>query len=1204
MSNLLILYPLLFTGASVLLAVYLYRTFIRTIVDFYDFNFSEAKPSKEIVITTQRKKIIYKSGRLSDVKIKNFLDTDLFYDPLTSTFYRIEQTQLKFFFKKLTLMYITNVNNKEVYDILTSIKEKTDEVIFIIDKNKEIIYGNKAFDKLTGYNRSEYIGRNPNILNYKNSLEESYESLLNNLKYNLTTKRICTHMKKDGTFFYFNQTIYYVHNELTNNYYFISIGRDMTYEEKVSKNLSLERNNFKTLFNNSSNLLLKLNNSFNILEINDSALDKVNSKRESMVGQDFFDYLDKLKLTYDRENILSNITTLNIELSNSQNNTFNLSSTLLENSDLLIDIKDLSEIIRAEKFLESKNSILEFQIEKKTEELTLEKNKVLNFLNTIKIPIIELSSTFNILFVNNYAKEIFGIDSDYDYSHFIKFVIYDDLELLKLRYDEIGSENITFDSKYSVKDKEFSLLWTLTTITTDEKTQRLLVGDDITNIKELIKKQDELVSKFKNQTNDMKCLFEISELGNTSPSVNAIINDTVDYINNTWSKNVDLMVQIHLFNDTYPKELPEDNASFYTTDIKINKKVEGYLDVLSTTEKTFSKNQKDLFKSIILILENSIENKIYENRILEKQNKLIELQKIGRLGTWEYSFANDSLLLSEETKRILNFPLNEPKDDTSAIAYKMKSFTDYLSPEDIQKFSSLIDKLKTSQGEENLTIKYTLPNHKEINLFIQVKSIMDINNQYKLLGTMYEITDFIAIQRELEVAKVEAENSNKAKSLFLANMSHEIRTPLNAILGFAQVLLKNPGISNTAKDQISIINRSGEHLLTLINDILDISKVESGKVEVETNSFNIKVLLADIKNMFFHKANERNLEFSINYPKDLPTYLVGDSKKLKQVIVNLLGNSFKFTDEGSIHLTLSHEDLSDRKSLLTFKVEDTGTGISKNELDHVFDKFYQASNSRSGTGLGLSITKNLINIMGGDIEAESKLYEGTTFTFYIEFEIDSTKSNESTNKEISISSGNNLNTKILIVDDILENVTLLTTILKNIGIDVYSGTTASEGLYLFDRLDFDLIFMDIKLPDLDGKEVIKKMRMYKEKKQPIIIGISASTFEEDIESVLESGANDFIPKPMKLDSLYELLEKYLDIQIFETQNKQEKKETPEEVAYDFSPEFKENFLLAIEQGDFFQMSEFIEKLEDEQTKSKLKSYLDNFDYDKLREFFE
>lgn len=400
-----------------------------------------------------------------------------------------------------------------------------------------------------------------------------------------------------------------------------------------------------------------------------------------------------------------------------------------------------------------------------------------------------------------------------------------------------------------------------------------------------------------------------------------------------------------------------------------------------------------------------------------------------------------------------------------------------------------------------------------------------------------------------------AEIANQAKSAFLANMSHELRTPLNAILGFTQIILRKHSSENQEGEYLKTILRSGEHLLSLINDVLSISKIESGKVELQKTTFNLHNLLSDITSIFTSHSTGKGLEFESKIPVNLPQQVEGDEKKLKQVLINLLGNAVKFTSAGKITLQVSYKN-----SRIFFQVEDTGTGISKEEIDKLFGAFVQTSSgqqSKEGTGLGLFISRNLVQLMGGDITVVSEEGKGSIFAFDIELpQINKVVQIEESEEDniIALAEGEAKH-RILVVDDRAENRTVLSTFLTSLGFEVRQATNGQEAIEIWQSWHPKLIWMDIRMKVLDGYSATKKIReLENNSKSTVIIAMTASAFEQDHAGIYKAGCDDIVTKPYLEKTIFQKLKQHLGVKFsyktkdLKTEQKSNKEMTPFEIA--------------------------------------------------------
>jgi PAS domain S-box-containing protein len=413
-----------------------------------------------------------------------------------------------------------------------------------------------------------------------------------------------------------------------------------------------------------------------------------------------------------------------------------------------------------------------------------------------------------------------------------------------------------------------------------------------------------------------------------------------------------------------------------------------------------------------------------------------------------------------------------------------------------------------------------------------------------------DIAKQVAIEETLREASVSAENANRLKTEFLANMSHELRTPLNAVLGFTQLMSSDKNLTPGQLEKIQIISRSGEHLLSLINDILDISKIEAGKSELHRSVFSPERFVEDLREMFELRCKKAGLGLYVEYSGVLPARVTGDLGKLRQVMINLVGNAVKFTSEGGIGILAGMD--GDR---IRFAVTDSGKGIPKDELKAIMEPFIQSSvtDNEGGTGLGLAISSRYIRMMGGELEVESELGRGSTFSFAIELPETDEALPDSGTEPVAVAVKKGCEVTALVVDDKELNRLVLKEMLETAGftaIEAENGKVAVERAKEFSP---DIVFMDIKMPVMDGYAAVKALKENAETRNIPVFALTASAFTNDEDRILASGFDGFLAKPFKRADLFALIRDKSQVELeYETGETAQPEKAPDSAHVDFA----------------------------------------------------
>ncbi len=460
---------------------------------------------------------------------------------------------------------------------------------------------------------------------------------------------------------------------------------------------------------------------------------------------------------------------------------------------------------------------------------------------------------------------------------------------------------------------------------------------------------------------------------------------------------------------------------------------------------------------------------------------------------------------------------------------------------------------------------------------------------------------------ELKLSRDAAEAANRAKSMFLANMSHELRTPLNAILGFSAMLRRDRQATGEQREKLDIINRSGEHLLRLIDDVLEIAKIEAGRLQLEITAFDLGAMVRDVTDLMRLRAEEKGLQLQVDQSSAFPRYIMGDEARLRQILVNLAGNAVKFTRAGSITIRLRLKQ--NARPHLVIVVEDTGPGISAEDQKRLFKPFVQLGEAgeQKGTGLGLTISRQFAELMGGTIGVTSELGKGSVFCIELPVELAdeagiSTLQRPAVADEVAGLAPGTPTYRILIAEDQLENQLLLSQLMSRIGLEVKVAANGEECVKLFEDWHPHLVWMDRRMPVMDGIEATRRIRALPEGRSVRIVAVTASVFTDQQRQMLEAGMDDYVRKPYRIHEIYDCLAEQLDLKYTYESTTEEAAAGPAELKHgmltvlpgDLCGELKE----ALESLDSDRINAAIQRVSEIDAKlgRTLSQLAENFDY--------
>ncbi|WP_371869748.1 response regulator [Duganella flavida] len=510
------------------------------------------------------------------------------------------------------------------------------------------------------------------------------------------------------------------------------------------------------------------------------------------------------------------------------------------------------------------------------------------------------------------------------------------------------------------------------------------------------------------------------------------------------------------------------------------------------------------------------------------------------IGIWDWNIVTDEMVWDEQMYRLHGL-------DGGTVQSPVDNLRERLHPDDAIPTVMLLQQALKGTAEFDVEFRVIWPDGSLHYLKADAMIFRDADGQpMRMVGVNYDVSASRTAEAELRrhrihleelvaertnalsVAVRQAQGANRAKSTFLANMSHELRTPLNSVIGFSRLMADSKNMLPEEKRNLAIIHRSGQHLLTLINDILELSKIEAGRAVLQTEVVNLNDMLQEVMDMVSMRAGQTGVELVLD-SAGLPASARVDGTKLRQVLLNLMSNAVKFTAQGRVTLRVRGASRNGACEL-AFAVTDNGPGIAEEDQARIFEPFIQADGpgAKEGTGLGLTISREFVQLMGGTLVLQSALGAGATFSFAVAVQV--TDEAPAAGEEEATPLAPQQRRRILVADDNADGCTLLESLLKPLGFDVAVVGDGAQALAMVDVWQPDLVFMDWRMPALDGLSATRQIRTNKDGPQPRIVMLTASAFAEEREEALNAGADEFMRKPVEQEQLYALLEQQLDLQ--------------------------------------------------------------------------
>lgn len=1015
----------------------------------------------------------------------------------------------------------------ESQHILSSVVTNIRENVIIINENDEIVFVNPAFCEIYGYSESEITGVPASILLPVRDRGNSVSFRENR------TPIDQIHMKKDGSEFYVSVTIspMDMDNEGDNRSKII-VTRDVSERVKMVEQIKTSQQQLFTIFDNSAVGIALFEISGRLIQFNSMFKELLGHDEVYLVGKNLADLSHPADKTIDRENY--------INLLKGRTTSYTAERRLFKVDGSIVWTRLTVSLVRDDETDKALYTIVIFEdlTEKKQIEKALKESEVRveGIVTSLKDVVYSIEpKTLHINYVNKAVEEVFGISQEEfqkDTTHWKKMIHGGDLAKLLESQDAIVKDG-KVEVEYRIISPSGEIKWVRdrSWIVKNDEDEVIRLDGIITDIS----KRKIAEQAFRDSEERYRTAVE--------SSVEAI------YMMNPIS------LQVIEANDAFCKLLGYSHQE--ALKLTIDQFVKGSLENLNQLINHIIDTGGGQLGERIWVTKNGVELIVQVNASRIRQRDQETLFVVARDITEEKKIHN---ALDLERKLLKEVVANAPipmalLDQDLRFMIHSKKWVQTYGP-----VRKSVEGKQLFEVYENLPIEWKSLCERGVNgevLNIPEQEVRTHDGQVMYLRLaihpwgnpeiQYGIVLVAERIDELVNARKLAEEANHAKSAFLARITHELRTPLNAILGYSQILTKDNTLSGTHHGYIDSMYRSGMHLLNMINDILDLSKIEASRMDLQESVMNLTEMLTDLYEMFRLKCENSGITLVIDMDPRVYPFVITDRNKLNQILINLIGNAVKFTEKGSVSVYVTQIEHVDDIQKISIEVKDTGIGIPEEDVEKIFEPFHQSRNSGiQGTGLGLSITQKLVNLLGGKITVDSEIGVGTKFTVELSLIVSASQISAKTdrfNRVIGVKSPANFT--VLVADDVDHNRHVVRLLLERIGITVIEAENGDEAVKLFKKKRPNLIIMDIIMPIMDGVKAMSIIRSQKDGANVPIIALTASGFDDKKDKLLEAGFSDYILKPFTESVLLKSIAQYGHVE-FVFEDIEEITETPEE----------------------------------------------------------